>query len=86
MDKDLRLAFQGPVGARLLVGKSPACGLRLRDPSVSRRHAAFEVTGKGLRVTDLGSTNGTAVNGVRVVEAYAAAGGEGRPRDTGLRP
>ena len=33
------------------------------DPEVSRRHLLLEVAGHSLRVTDLGSSNGTAVNG-----------------------
>ena len=35
-------------------------------PSVSRRHAAFDVAGGVVKVRDLGSTNGTFVNGVRI--------------------
>src|SRR5262249_50003377 len=50
-------------------GQSPACEIRLRDQEVSRRHAALEVTGEGLRLSDLGSTNGTWVDRVKVVEA-----------------
>jgi S-DNA-T family DNA segregation ATPase FtsK/SpoIIIE len=42
---------------RALVGQSPACELRLTDPSVSRRHLALDATEAGLRLTDLGSTN-----------------------------
>jgi transcriptional regulator with GAF, ATPase, and Fis domain len=59
---------------RVLVGKSPACSLRLDDPHVSRRHAAIDVQGSALRITDLGSSNGTYVNGVRVVDALLAGG------------
>jgi DNA-binding NtrC family response regulator len=55
--------------SRALVGQSPVCDLRLRDPAVSRRHAALEVTSQGLRVRDLGSTNGTWVDRVKVLEA-----------------
>ena len=57
-----------------LVGTSPACGLRLEDPHVSRRHFALEVVGARLRLSDLGSTNGTLVNGVVVVEALLRGG------------
>ncbi|HEX8795732.1 MAG TPA: sigma 54-interacting transcriptional regulator [Polyangiaceae bacterium] len=59
---------------RVLVGKSPACSLRLDDPHVSRRHAAIDVQGNVLRITDLGSRNGTFVNGVRVIDALLAGG------------
>src|SRR5262245_51684646 len=50
---------------RILLGSSPACAVRLEDPSVSRRHAALEVEAGALRLFDLGSTNGTLVNGIR---------------------
>src|SRR5438132_6306015 len=52
--------------SRALVGQSPACELVVTDPLVSRRHAAFEISGARLQMTDLGSTNGTRVNDVAV--------------------
>ncbi|HEX8791432.1 MAG TPA: sigma 54-interacting transcriptional regulator [Polyangiaceae bacterium] len=58
----------------VLVGKSPACELRLDDPLVSRRHASIEIGPQSLRIRDLGSTNGTLVNGVRIVEAILRGG------------
>jgi pSer/pThr/pTyr-binding forkhead associated (FHA) protein len=39
------------------------------DPQASRRHAAFTLGPSGLQVQDLGSTNGTFVNGSRVQSA-----------------
>jgi adenylate cyclase len=39
-------------------------GILLTDPEVSRRHVVFEYDGNALSVTDLGSTNGTTVNGM----------------------
>jgi two-component system, NtrC family, response regulator HydG len=59
---------------RLLVGQSPACDLKLKDPHVSRRHLAFELDGDRVRMHDLGSTNGTTVNDIQVVEAYLRGG------------
>lgn len=47
---------------RLLVGRSPACELRLTDERVSRRHFALEVVDGRVRLSDLGSTNGTRIN------------------------
>ncbi|HLN17479.1 MAG TPA: ABC transporter transmembrane domain-containing protein [Acidimicrobiales bacterium] len=41
-------------------------GLLLDDDQVSRRHLQFDVDGDALVVTDLGSTNGTSVNGSRI--------------------
>ena len=58
----------------LLVGPSPACALRLTDPEVSRRHLALEVTGVGLRLRDLGSTNGTWIEGVGVIDGLVCPG------------
>lgn len=60
--------------SRVLVGQSPACECRLNDPKVSRRHLALEPFGARLRVTDLESTNGTFVNGIRIGEAFLAGG------------
>ncbi len=39
------------------------CELVVPHPTVSRRHAKLSVAGEALQVEDLGSTNGTAVNG-----------------------
>jgi DNA-binding NtrC family response regulator len=55
----------------VLVGQSPVCALRLTDPAVSRRHASLDALGGALVVRDLGSTNGTFLDGVEVVEARA---------------
>jgi len=60
--------------SRRLVGKSDACDIRLSDRSVSRRHAAVEVVGGMLRLTDLGSTNGTWVGTTRVFGAELRGG------------
>jgi DNA-binding winged helix-turn-helix (wHTH) protein len=46
-----------------VVGRDEGCGLRLDDPSVSRRHARFVVRDDRSTVEDLNSTNGTLVNG-----------------------
>src|SRR5262245_17387536 len=56
--------------SRLLVGQGPACDLRLQDVHVSRRHAAFELESGRLRIVDLGSKNGTIVNGVAFTDAF----------------
>jgi DNA-binding NtrC family response regulator len=59
---------------RVLFGQSSVCELRLRDPQVSRRHGALEHTGTALRISDLGSTNGTYVNGVKISIAELSGG------------
>ena len=53
-------------GRRILVGRSPNADLRLEDPSVSRLHARIELRDEGVFVEDLGSRNGTIVEGNRV--------------------
>lgn len=66
----LSAAEPGP----LLVGTSVICHVRLHDRSVSRRHAALELTEAGLRFTDLGSTNGSFLGATRVVEVLLTGG------------
>ncbi|HEX4964207.1 MAG TPA: adenylate/guanylate cyclase domain-containing protein [Thermoanaerobaculia bacterium] len=56
------------------VGRSIACDLAIQDPTVSRQHAELQLAGAGLRVRDLGSTNGTFLNGERVSDAVAMPG------------
>jgi hypothetical protein len=50
-------------GESLVVGRDPACGLVLEDPRVSKRHARLEWNGAGWSLDDLGSKNGTSVDG-----------------------
>jgi DNA-binding NtrC family response regulator len=66
--------FDAVTAQRILVGQSPACDVRLRDRQVSRRHAALDATERGLRLTDLGSTNGTFVGDLLIAEAYLRGG------------
>jgi transcriptional regulator with AAA-type ATPase domain len=70
---------------RILLGTSEVCDLRLTDPTVSRRHAAFEAVGLRYRITDLGSTNGTFVDGVSVLAAFVRGGEVVRCGSTALR-
>ncbi|OPY57192.1 MAG: Oxoglutarate dehydrogenase inhibitor [Pelotomaculum sp. PtaU1.Bin035] len=50
----------------LVVGRHAGCDVVLNDTSVSRRHARLEWRQGQYTVTDLGSTNGTRVNGLRI--------------------
>ncbi len=50
----------------LTIGRDPVSDVVLNDPEVSRQHARFTQTETGYQVQDLGSTNGTFVNGQRL--------------------
>ena len=68
--KELRgvtIAVHGPI----VVGRSPNADIVIAAGYVSARHARFTVMGTNLFVEDLGSTNGTAVNG-RLIEGPMA--------------
>jgi FHA domain/Domain of unknown function (DUF1707) len=52
-----------------VLGRHPDCDLVLGDDSVSRRHASITREGDRWLIVDLGSRNGTHVNGWRVTEA-----------------
>ena len=48
------------------IGRSSECTVSLSDHNVSRRHAEVRPGARGYSVVDLGSTNGTMVNGTRI--------------------
>jgi pSer/pThr/pTyr-binding forkhead associated (FHA) protein len=52
----------------------PECAVVLSDPNVSRRHAEVLRVNEAFMVRDLGSTNGTRVNGAPIREQYLASG------------
>ena len=56
------------------IGRADACRLVIEHGTVSRRHAVIEHTAEGLEVRDLGSLNGTWVNGWRVERATLRPG------------
>jgi pSer/pThr/pTyr-binding forkhead associated (FHA) protein len=57
------------IGSQVVtIGRLPECAVVLDDPNVSRRHAQVRREGDAIFVVDLGSTNGTRVNGVTVRE------------------
>jgi pSer/pThr/pTyr-binding forkhead associated (FHA) protein len=51
---------------KLVLGRGASADLRFEDSAMSSEHALIEFTGEGFRVRDLGSTNGTRVNGALV--------------------
>jgi len=95
----LRLeAIEGPLSGetypvlvgRVRLGKSPspegaASLMTLADPYMSRSHAAIEAGTGGAVLVDLGSTNGTFVNGARVSRAVLQDGDHVRMGRTTLK-
>lgn len=70
-----RLTLQGPTGQRdidlsigsLIIGRQVGCDLVLEDTLISRRHARLDCSAMDCTITDLNSSNGTRVNGERLV-------------------
>jgi pSer/pThr/pTyr-binding forkhead associated (FHA) protein len=65
---------QLPIHGVVMIGRAPECQLRLDDEGMSRRHARLLPTETGIQVEDLGSTNGTYINGKRVLRGEAKVG------------
>lgn len=73
--KELRgvnIDVHGPV----IVGRSPGADIVIGTEYVSSRHCRFVLMGQNLFVEDLGSVNGTAVNGVYITEPTALKNGD----------
>ena len=64
------------ISSPVRVGRADDNELVLADPEVSRHHARLELDDQGWHAIDLGSTNGTWINGVRLNAATIAAGDE----------
>lgn len=60
--------------AQFVVGRDPTSDLVVSERAVSRHHARFEKKESGFVVTDLGSTNGTWVNGERIASEKLNSG------------
>lgn len=65
-----------PVEGTLGIGRGSENRVDLVDPRVSRRHARILRTESGVVIEDLGSTNGTRVNGMRIAEATRIVPGD----------
>ncbi len=70
--RGVRMAVRGPV----IVGRAPGADIVIGASYVSARHARFNLMGSNLFVEDLGSTNGTAVNGRLITEPVALRDGD----------
>lgn len=67
----------GLTGDKITIGREPGNTIALtQDTTVSRRHAEIEKSGDAFVIRDLGSSNGTFVNGVRITEQTLSPGDE----------
>lgn len=57
-----------PIMDRTEIGRALECDISILEPALSRKHAELELTDDGLLIRDLGSVNGTFVNGEKVDE------------------
>jgi class 3 adenylate cyclase len=64
------------VAGRLTLGRGDDAGLLIDDPEISRAHALLNPTADGLELQDLGSLNGTWVNGERISAVTRLARGD----------
>jgi two-component system, NtrC family, response regulator GlrR len=62
------------VESRMVVGSAPGVDLQITLPTVSRLHAELEPSDDGLWVRDLGSRNGTFIDGIRIERAQLPEG------------
>ena len=61
---------------RVTIGRQSTCSIVIKDSNVSREHVQFRRGHDGWTVRDLGSTNGTKINGVRVEGEQLLANGD----------
>lgn len=65
-----------PLEGTVVIGRLPACDIVLGDAKASRRHAEIRPDGDRWVLVDLGSTNGTRVNGRKITEHVLSPGDE----------
>jgi len=61
---------------KFLIGRESDCQLRPNSELVSRHHCVFSIDDYSVRLRDLGSTNGTTVNGQRIVKEVTLVAGD----------
>ena len=76
IENDASRIFNLPRSGAIVAGRAPEAELRVQHSSVSRRHATIRIDDGVLRVADLGSHNGTRVNGELVAETRTLASGD----------
>ena len=60
----------------LKIGRQASCRIVFNDSNVSREHAQMRRTADGWKLLDLGSTNGTKINGVKITEEQLLVNGD----------
>lgn len=65
-------AANNPYADRVSVGRARNCDIVVREPSVSKLHAVVRIDGDSFSLVDIGSQNGTYLNGQRLVANEAA--------------
>jgi hypothetical protein len=85
LSADLQAAWRAPrlprlalpaAGPPVTIGRAPDCDCHLTEPSVSRRHAQLRRVDETWLLRDLGSSNGTRLNGMRVNEEIEVRPGD----------
>jgi adenylate cyclase len=69
-------SFEIEDGCDLVIGRAASSDIPIFDRTISRRHARLSSSASGVEVSDLGSSNGTFLNGVRVEHAVVSVGDE----------
>ncbi len=60
----------------IVIGRHPVCNVRYRSLTLSRMHSRIEHTDGGYVIKDLGSHNGTQIDGVRIEEPHVLRAGD----------
>ncbi|MGQ0799618.1 MAG: FHA domain-containing protein [Pseudomarimonas sp.] len=65
-----------PVPSQVTIGRAPECEISIPSDEISRKHAQIKPISEGLSVEDLGSSNGTFINGQQVKQGILRPGDE----------